>query len=257
MILAIDIGNTNIVLGCFENDKILFVERISTNHIATDLEYASIIKTAVHIHGYKSAEITGAIISSVVPSLTNTIKMSIAKYANVDAMQVSPGIKTGLSIQIDNPAQLGSDLVVDAVAGINNYPVPQIIIDMGTATTVSVIDKNRNYIGSMIMVGLATSADALTSRTAQLPKIAFEAPHNLIGKNTVDSMRSGIMYSNACALDGIIQRIEEELGTSCTVIATGGLAGAIVPLCRKKIILDDELLLKGLMIIYNKNIANQ
>lgn len=256
MILAIDIGNTNIVLGCFEDDKILFIERVATNHMATDLEYAAIIKMALHIHGYTSSMIKGAIISSVVPSLTNTIKKAVAKYANVEAVQVSPGIKTGLSILIDNPAQLGSDLVVDAVAGINCYPVPQIIIDMGTATTVSVIDKNKNYIGSMIMAGLATSADALTSRTAQLPKIAFERPHNLIGKNTVDSMRNGIMYANACAIDGITERIEEELGEKCTVIATGGLAGAITPLCRKNIILDDELLLKGLMIIYNKNIAN-
>lgn len=253
MVLAIDIGNTNIVLGCFAAEKILFIERISTNHIATDLEYAATIKMALHIHGYDASMLEGAIISSVVPSLTNTMKQAIVKYSGVEAMQVSPGMKTGLSIQIDNPAQLGSDLVVDAVAGINHYPVPQIIIDMGTATTVSVIDKHKNYIGSMIMAGLATSADALTSRTAQLPKIAFETPHNLIGKNTVDSMRNGIMYANACALDGIVGRIEEELGEKCAVIATGGLAGAIIPLCRKKIILDDELLLKGLMIIYHKN----
>lgn len=256
MVLAIDIGNTNIVIGSFENEKILFIERVSTNHMATDLEYATIIKMAMNIHGFNSSMLDGAIISSVVPSLTNTMKAAIEKYANIEVMKVSPGIKTGLSILIDNPAQLGSDLVVDAVAGINNYPVPQIIIDMGTATTVSVIDKNKNYIGSMIMTGLATSRDALTSRTAQLPKIAFEPPHNLIGKNTVDSMRNGIMYANACAIDGITERIEEELGEKCTVIATGGLAGVIVPLCKKKIILDDELLLKGLMIIYNKNIAN-
>ena len=195
----------------------------------------------------------GAIISSVVPSLTITIKKAIKKFANVEVMSVSPGIKTGLSIMIDNPAQLGSDLVVDAVAGINTYPVPQIIIDMGTATTVSVIDRNKNYIGTMIMTGVSTSADALTSRTAQLPKIAFETPHNLIGKNTVDRMRNGIMYANACAIDGITERIEEEIGEKCTVIATGGLAGVIVPLCKKNVILDDELLLKGLMIIYNKN----
>lgn len=253
MVLAIDIGNTNIVIGCFDDGKILFIERVSTNHMATDLEYAATIKMALNVHGYSTSMLDGAIISSVVPSLTITIKKAIKKFANVEVMSVSPGIKTGLSIMIDNPAQLGSDLVVDAVAGINTYPVPQIIIDMGTATTVSVIDRNKNYIGTMIMTGVSTSADALTSRTAQLPKIAFETPHNLIGKNTVDSMRNGIMYSNACAIDGITERIEEEIGEKCTVIATGGLAGVIVPLCKKNVILDDELLLKGLMIIYNKN----
>lgn len=253
MVLAIDIGNTNIVIGCFDDGKILFIERVSTNHMATDLEYAATIKMALNVHSYRTSMLDGAIISSVVPSLTITIKKAIKKFANVEVMSVSPGIKTGLSIMIDNPAQLGSDLVVDAVAGINTYPVPQIIIDMGTATTVSVIDRNKNYVGTMIMTGVSTSADALTSRTAQLPKIAFETPHNLIGKNTVDSMRNGIMYSNACAIDGITERIEEEIGEKCTVIATGGLAGVIVPLCKKNVILDDELLLKGLMIIYNKN----
>lgn len=255
MVLAIDIGNTNIVVGCFENNKILFVERVSTNHTATDLEYASTIRMALHIHGYNSSMLTGAIISSVVPSVTNTIKRAIEKYTKLkDVMVVSPGIKTGLVIQIDNPAQLGSDLVVDAVAGINNYPVPQIIIDMGTATTFSVINSNKHYLGGLIMSGVAVSADALTKRTSQLPKIAFEKPKKVIGTNTVDCMKNGIMYSNACALDGIIERIEEELGEKCTVIATGGLAEIITPLCKRDIILDNALLLKGLMIIYNKNV---
>ena len=257
MVLAIDIGNTNIVIGCFEQNKIFFIERVSTNHAATDLEYVSIIRTALHINKRSSEELTGAIISSVVPNLTNTVKRAIEKYADIKVMVVSPGIKTGLSILVDNPAQLGSDLVVDAVAGINNYPVPQIIIDMGTATTLSVIDKNKNYIGGLITTGLEISADALTRRTSQLPKIAFEATSHVIGKNTVDCMKNGIMYSTASAIDGLIERIEEEIGEKCTVIATGGLAPVVVPICRRKIILDDELLLKGLMIIYSKNIRNQ
>lgn len=254
MVLAIDIGNTNIVMGCFDGDKILFRERVSTNQTATDLEYALNIKMALEMHGIENDSLHGAIISSVVPSVTNTFKRAVEKYAGLKVMVVGPGIKTGLSILIDNPAQLGSDLVVDAVAGINEYPVPQIIIDMGTATTLSVVDKNRNYIGGMIMTGMAVSTDALISRTSQLPKIAFETPKKVIGTNTIDCMKSGIMYSNACSLDGMIERIEEELGEKCTVIATGGLAGVITPLCKSKIILDDDLLLKGLMIIYNKNI---
>lgn len=253
MVLAIDIGNTNIVIGCFEDKKILFIERVSTNRGATDLEYAAMIRTAIHIHGFNSGTLTGAIISSVVPSVTGTVKRAIEKYAKIKVLVVEPGLKTGLSIKVDNPAQVGSDLVVDAVAGTNHYPTPLIIIDMGTATTISVIDRSKSYLGGMILPGVAISSDALTGRTSQLPHIAFEAPKNVIGKNTVDCMKNGIMYSNACAIDGIVDRIEEELGERCTVVATGGLAGMITPLCRRDIILDDDLLLKGLMIIYNKN----
>ena len=207
----------------------------------------------MEMHGIKPKDIDGAIISSVVPSVTNMFRTAVQKYLGVEVKVVGPGIKTGLSILIDNPAQLGSDLVVDAVAGINEYPAPMIIIDMGTATTLSVIDSNRSYLGGMIMTGMAVSTDALIMRTAQLPKIAFEKPKKVIGTNTVDCMKSGIMYSNACAIDGLVERIEEELGEKCTVIATGGLAGVITPLCKRDIILDDDLLLKGLMIIYNKN----
>ncbi len=254
MVLAIDIGNTNIVLGCFEDNKILFRERVSTNPLSTDLEYATAFRMALHMHGLNSSMLDGAIISSVVPSVTNTVKRAIEKYANIKVMVVGPGIKTGLSILIDNPAQLGSDLVVDAVAGINEYPCPQILVDMGTATTISVVDKNKNYLGGAIMTGMGVSTDALTSRTSQLPKIGFDVPKKVIGTNTIDCMKSGVMFSNACAIDGMIERIEEELGQKCTVVATGGLAGVIMPLCRKKIIYDDDLLLKGLMIIYNKNI---
>lgn len=253
MILAIDIGNTNIVIGCFDNNKILFRERVSTNHRATDLEYASSVKMAMEVHGLEPKNISGAIVSSVVPTVTNTFRRAIEKYCGVKPLVVGPGIKTGLSIRIDNPAQLGSDLVVDAVAGIAEYPAPMVIVDMGTATTFSVVDKDRNYLGGMITTGMAVSTDALISRTSQLPKISFETPKRLIGTNTVDCIKSGIMYSNAAAIDGLVDRIEEELGQAVTVIATGGLAGLIAPLCRRNVILDDDLLLKGLMLIYNRN----
>ncbi len=254
MVIAVDIGNTNIVLGCAEDNKILFRERIATNQTETDLEYAVRIRAALEMNGIDISKIDGAIISSVVPSVTNTVKAAIVKLTGVKVMVVGPGIKTGLSIMIDNPAQLGSDLVVDAVAGIQEYPAPLIIIDMGTATTLSVVDAKHNYIGGVIMTGMAVSTDALISRTAQLPKIAFEKPKKTIGTNTIDCLKSGIMFSNACAIDGMIERIEEELGEKCTVIATGGLSGVVIPLCRREgIILDDTLLLKGLMLIYNRN----
>ncbi len=254
MILAIDVGNTNIVMGCFDNNKILFRERVSTKHTATDLEYAVTIKTALDMHGLSPDHITGAIMSSVVPTVTNTFRHALEKYCGVKPLIVGPGIKTGLSIRIDNPAQLGSDLVVDAVAGIHEYPCPMVIIDMGTATTFSVIDKNRNYLGGLITTGMSVASDALISRTSQLPRISFDIPKRVIGTNTIDCIKSGIMYGNAAMIDGIVTRITEDMGEPCTVVATGGLAPLIAPLCKTKLILDDELLLKGLMLIYNKNV---
>ncbi len=253
MILAIDIGNTNIVIGCFNEERILFRERVSTNRMATDLEYAVTVKTALEMHRLARTEITGAILSSVVPSVTNTFKRAIEKYCGVTPLVVGPGIKTGLSITIDNPAQLGSDLVVDAVAGIKEYPTPLIIIDMGTATTFSVINADKSYSGGVITTGMAASADALISRTSQLPRFSFESPKKVIGRNTVDCLKSGIMHGNAAMIDGMVQRIQAELGQPCTVVATGGLAASVAPLCKEKIILDEDLLLKGLMEIYRKN----
>ncbi len=253
MILAIDVGNTNIVMGCFDNNKILFRERVSTQHTATDLEYAVTIKTALDMNGLTPDHIEGAIMSSVVPTVTNTFKRAIEKYCGVKPLIVGPGIKTGLSIRIDNPAQLGSDLVVDAVAGIHEYPCPLIVIDMGTATTFSVIDKNRNYLGGLITTGMSVATEALISRTSQLPRISFDPPKRVIGTNTIDCIKSGIMHGNASMIDGVVARIEEDMNEKCTVIATGGIAPLIAPLCKTKLILDDDLLLKGLMLIYNKN----
>ncbi|MBO5936863.1 MAG: type III pantothenate kinase [Clostridia bacterium] len=253
MILAIDIGNTNIVLGCFNDDKIILRERLSTNHTATLLEYAATIKTAFDMYGIDPKTVTGAIISSVVPAVTNTVKAAIEKFIGTKVLVIGPGIKTGLSIVIDNPSQLGSDLVVDAVAGLNEYSAPMIIIDMGTATTVSVINSKKEYIGGMIVPGLAISHDALINRTSQLSKIALEKPKKVIGSNTVDCIKSGLLYGNAGMLDGLIERINESLGEKCTVVATGGLSTVVVPLCKSDIIVDEDLLLKGLMVIYNKN----
>lgn len=253
MILAVDIGNTNIVLGCCDEGRILFRERVSTSLTATDLEYAVTLRTAVEMNGYDSTQIDGAIISSVVPTITNTVRAAVEKYARVRCKVVGPGMKTGLSIKIDNPAQLGSDLVVDAVAGINEYKAPMIIIDMGTATTLSVIDEGKNYLGGMIMPGIMISHDSLISRTSQLPRIALEEPKKLIGTNTVDCIKGGILYGSAGSIDGICDRIKQEIGRDCTVVATGGLAPVVVPLCKTQITLDEDLLLKGLMLIYNKN----
>lgn len=253
MILAIDIGNTNIVIGGFTDGQVLFCERFQTNHKATSLEYAAILKSTFDIHQVKRTDITGGILSSVVPSITNTIKEAAEKYTGAKILVVAPGIRTGIRIQADNPAQLGSDLIVGAVAGADQYPLPQIIVDMGTATTVSVLDSYGTFIGKLILPGVNVALDALISRTSQLPKISLEPPKHLIGRNTVDSIKGGILYGNAGAIDGIVDRINEEMGTTCTVVATGGLAKVITPLCRHEILLDEDLLLKGLMLLYDRN----
>ena len=253
MILAIDIGNTNIVTGCIKDGKILFRERLSTNHTATKLEYSAIFKTAFEMYSINSGEIDGAIISSVVPSVTGVVKDSIETLCGTQVMVVGPGIKTGISIVIDNPAQLGSDLVVDAVAGVSEYSVPQIIIDMGTATTITAIDREKRFLGGAIMPGVRVSHDALIDRTSQLPKIALEKPKKVIGSNTIDCIKSGIIYGNAGAIDGIIDRYREELGGDCTVIATGGLAKDLIKSCKRDIIFNRELILYGLKVLYEKN----
>ena len=253
MILAIDIGNTNIVVGCIDEEKIYFTERLSTVHTKTELEYAVDLKTVLDIYHIKRTDIEGCIISSVVPQITDIAKLAAEKILKKEVMVLGPGVKTGLNIVMDNPGQLGADLVADAVSGLASYPVPLVVIDMGTATTISVVNSKKQYVGGMIMPGVGISLDALTARASQLSGISIDAPRHIIGKNTIECMKSGVLYSNAAALDGIIDRIEEELGEKTTVIATGGLAKKIVPHCRKEIILDEELLLKGLMLIYRKN----
>ena len=253
MILAIDIGNTNIVVGCIDEEKIYFTERLSTVRTKTELEYAVDLKTVLDIYHIKRTDIEGCIISSVVPQITGIAKLAAEKILKKEVMVLGPGVKTGLNIMMDNPGQLGADLVADAVAGLASYPVPLVVIDMGTATTISVVNSKKQYIGGMIMPGVGISLDALTARASQLSGISIDAPRHIIGKNTIECMKSGVLYSNAAALDGIIDRIEEELGEKTTVIATGGLAKKIVSHCRKEIILDEELLLKGLMLIYRKN----
>ena len=168
-------------------------------------------------------------------------------------MVVGPGVKTGLKIITDNPAQVGSDRVTDAVAAISCYEPPIIIIDMGTATTISVIDRNRNFLGGLIIPGIRISLESLSLETSQLPLISAEPPRKIIGTNTIECMKSGIIYGNASSIDGIIDRIEETLGEPCTAVSTGGLSETVVPFCRRDITIDRQLLMKGLMIIYGKN----
>lgn len=253
MILAIDMGNTNIVIGCIDTKKTWFEERITTDHIKTGLEYAINIKNILEIHGIDKSQIEGAIMSSVVPPLNAILSSAVKKIFGFHPKLVGSGMKTGLNILMDNPKTVGSDMIVDAVAAIKDYPCPIIVIDMGTATTMSVIDQSGNYIGGVILPGLRISLDTLSSKTAQLPSISLDIPKKVIGKNTIDCMRSGIMYGSAGMIDGMIDRMEEELGMETTIVATGGLSRFVVPLCRHKITYDKELLLKGLLVLYEKN----
>ena len=257
MILAIDMGNTNIVLGGIDEHKTYFVERITTNPAKTDLEYAVNVKDILEIYNIHPGQIEGAILSSVVPPLNATILQAVEKILGKRPLLVGSGMKTGLNILMDNPKTVGSDMIVDAVAAIHEYPKPIVVIDMGTATTMSVVDKHGNYIGGVILPGLKVSLDSLSGKTAQLPYISLSTPDKVIGKNTIDCMRSGIIYGNAAQLDGIMDRMEAELGEKASAVATGGLAKFITSLCRHQIVYDDALLLKGLLILYRKNAQHQ
>ncbi|MDD7741113.1 MAG: type III pantothenate kinase [Fusicatenibacter sp.] len=253
MILAIDIGNTNIVLGCVEGKKTYFIERLSTDQGKTELEYAISLKNVLELYQIPRDDLEGGIVSSVVPQLTDLVKRAAEKVIGKPVKTVGPGLKTGLNIQIDDPATVGSDLVVVAVAAMNEYPLPQIIIDMGTATTMSVVNQKGTFIGGAVLPGVRISLDALASNCAMLNQLQLKAPKKIIGRNTNDCMRSGIINGNAACIDGMIERMEEEMGCECTVVATGGLSSVVIPCCKKKIILDEDLLLKGLQIIYEKN----
>lgn len=253
MLLAIDIGNTNIVIGCIQDDRILFEARVATDRVRTSDQYGVEIKLMLETNGVKIDEIDDCIISSVVPPVFNAVRSGVIKVIGKQPMVVGRGLKTGLDIRVDVPSQVGADRIVIAVAALAQRQPPMILIDMGTATTVEVIEPKNLYLGGVIMPGARVSLDALTSRTAQLPGINLDTPGKIIGRNTVDCMRSGIMYGTAAMLDGVIDRMEEELGHPSTLVATGGIAPYIIPLCRHDILLERDLLLQGLNVIYKMN----
>lgn len=253
MLLAIDIGNTNIVIGFMKNDKILFEARIATDKLRTADQYSVEIKNMMKAYNVENSDIDDCIISSVVPPVLDSVRTGVIKIIGKEPMVVGPGLKTGLNIRMDNPSQVGSDRIVIAVAALAEYSAPLILMDLGTATTIEVVAPENVYMGGIIFPGVQISLEALASHASQLPGISLDKPKKVIGKNTVDCMRSGIMYGTAAMLDGLIERMEEELGQPATVIATGGIAQFILPLCHRKIILENDLLLKGLNIIYKKN----
>lgn len=253
MVLTVDIGNSNIVIGGVCGDQIVFEARLRTESTKTSDQYCIDLKILLDVYKINYDDIEGAIIASVVPQVLNSMQTAIKKLTGKSSLVVGPGLKTGLNIKIENPAQTGADLVVGSVAALQEYKPPMIVIDMGTATTMVVLDGTGALVGGCICPGVKISMDALTERTALLPGLQLDQPKKAIGRNTIDCMRSGIMLGTACMLDGMVDRMEMELGEKTTVIATGGIAKFIIPLCKKTIVYDKDLLIKGLAVLYYEN----
>ena len=254
MLLAIDVGNSTTSIGLFDQDrKLQFLASLDTDSKKTADQISVDLMNLFALYGYSVSDVTGAIFCSVVPPINFMMHKALTRLLGKPPLMVGPGVKTGLNIRMEFHTQLGADIVADAVSALSKYPVPTVIIDMGTATTIGVISADRTYQGGLLLPGVRISLDALSTHAAQLPDISLQRPKSLIGKNTEECMRSGIVYGTASMLDGIIQRIEEELGQKVTVVATGGNAPVIVRYCKKDIIYDKYLLMEGLWQIYQKN----
>ena len=254
MILAIDVGNTHITFGCLdESNHAKPVLRIPTDLKETEYGYAVKMKEILDLSGVDENKFDGAIISSVVPPVTEMMKQSVRLITGLEPLVVGPGLKSGIKIELDDPGTLAADLIATAVAAKSEYPLPCVIIDMGTATTITVVNKEGSYIGGAILPGIGTSLNALTKGTSLLPSIEIQPPKKAIGKETADAMKSGLIYGNAGSIDGILDQFEKEIGTPASIVSTGGLGRVVGPYCRHEIIFDSKLLLKGLGIIWKKN----
>ena len=253
MLFAVDVGNSNIKFGGFSDGDLKFVASISTDSSATEDEYSIRILGALALYGVNKSDIDGAIISSVVPQLNRILSASIEQIFGVKPLIVGPGVKTGIGIQCDMPSSVGADLICASVAAHFIYGSPSLIIDMGTATKLTAVNKSGAFIGTSIAPGVMIGLNALANGTAQLPTVSLDAPPSVIGKNTADCMKSGIIFGNAAMLDGMIDRVRAELGEEILVLATGGYASTILPYCKHKITYDEHLLLKGLDLIYKRN----
>lgn len=258
MILAFDVGNTNITIGCIDyNKKIHFISRLSTDIYKSEDEYAVDLKNILDLYKINIKNIDGSIISSVVPPLITVHKNAVRKIIDKEPIIVDNNVNLNFKIDIDKNAELGADLIVGAAAAADEYPKPLIIFDIGTATTVSVIDSSNTFVGGLILPGIKISLEALSNKTSKLPHINLTNPTNVIGKNSPDSMNSGIINGNASMIDGLIDRINEEINGKATVILTGGLASIVAPYCKKNIIYDNDLLIKGLLLIYKNTVLDK
>ena len=253
MLLAVDIGNTNIKFGIFDGDALIRTLTVSCDKNKTADEYAVELYSLIRVMGIHRKDFDGCIISSVVPTVTARIQSAVSDMLGIEALVVGPGIKTGLNIRIEDPSQLGADLVVACVAANAGYPAPCIVISMGTATVMCVIDKNRAMLGGPIAPGVMVSLNALTGNAALLYSVSLDAPKSVIGNNTDRSIRSGLVWGTVCMIDGMIDKIEQVLGEKCTVVATGGMAKTLIQHCTHDITIQHDLIMQGLKLIYDKN----
>lgn len=253
VIFVLDVGNTNTVLGVYEGETLKHHWRIETNRNKTEDEYGMMIKSLFQHDGLQFEQIEGVIISSVVPPIMAALERMCEKYFHVKPLVVGPGVKTGLNIKYENPREVGADRIVNAVAGIHEYGTPLIIVDFGTATTYCYIDENAHYMGGLIAPGIGISTEALYTRASKLPRIEITRPESVVGKNTVSAMQAGILYGYVGQVEGIVSRIKKEWNANPTVIATGGLAGLVAKECSMIDVVDPDLTLKGLLLIYKRN----
>lgn len=256
MILTLDIGNAEIVLCCVEAGRRLCRFSLSTDRARTADEYAALMRLLAQQHGIELADAEGSIAASVVPELTGVLSDAVRRSTGKAPLLVGPGVKSGLNIRMDTPTELGGDLVAAAVAALERYPLPCIFVDMGAASAVGVIDGNGNYVGGLICPGVSLSRATLAKNASQLPDVSLETPRRVVGKNTRDALRSGLIHGTAAMLDGVAARVEKELGAACTVVVTGESARAVLPCCeRRDIVYDEDLVMRGLWSIYCRNTA--
>ncbi|MCR5150206.1 MAG: type III pantothenate kinase [Clostridiales bacterium] len=253
MLLAIDMGNTAIKFGVFDGEILVFTARMLTVRGKTGDQYAAEIKQIFSLRGFDCADITDLVISSVVPELTEVICSGVEIIAGIKPVVVKPGLKTGINILIDRPSELGADLLVGAVAAATKYTLPCLVVDLGTANKISVVKKGNVYAGGIIAPGIDVSLSGLSLSASQLFSVSVNVPSKVIGTNTIDCMQSGIVFGTASMIDGMINRINEELGSNTFVVATGGYAEKIIPHCKTNIHCEKNLLLHGLKIIFDKN----
>ena len=255
MIMTLDVGNASIAVCCVEDGRRLCRFQLSSDKGRSTDEYAALMTLLAAGSGIELSAAAGAVIASVVPQLTEVLAQAVQRCTSRRPLIVGPGVKSGLNIRMDDPTELGGDLVAAAVGAAERYPLPCIIVDMGTATAVGVIDGTGSYIGGLICPGVGLGQSSLAQSASQLPDVSLDKPKRIIGKNTRDSMQSGIIHGAAAMLDGVLERVESELGQSiASVVVTGERAGVIVPNCRREgIVIDEDLVMYGLWCIWKRN----
>lgn len=254
MILTVDVSNTNVVFAVMEDEKVLSTVCLLSDRQRPADEYAALVGWGFQQRGYDLKKMEGAIIASVVPSMTPAIREAVRQVSGCTPFVIGPGVKTGLNIRLEDPAELGGDFVASAVAAIATYQMPCVIVEIGTAVAMGILDRNASYIGGVISPGPRVSQEALARGAALLPNVSVTPTASVISKSTATSMQSGIVNGSAAMIDGLLDRIEEELGQKVTVVAAGDWAETIIPRCRRKdITIDNDILMRGLWDIYKKN----